>query len=132
MRFPGICLVEQTEQKFRRFESILKKKTKDCNSRALLLTKAPTKIIATLLLKMENSSPKLSETFVSFNKSFLEFNIVDIKKLFHISTIHIKISFLQKFSHLISFIRRLVYWRLSVKINSQKQQSLSQNINFME
>ena len=31
MRFPGISLVEQTEQKFRRFESVLKKKkTSDC------------------------------------------------------------------------------------------------------
>ena len=37
--FGGICLVEQTEQKFRRFESVLKKKTSDCNSRALLLMK---------------------------------------------------------------------------------------------
>ena len=27
MRFPGIHLVEQTEQKFRRFESVLKKTT---------------------------------------------------------------------------------------------------------
>ena len=35
----GIRLVEQTEQKFRRFESVLKK-TSDCNSRALLLKKA--------------------------------------------------------------------------------------------
>ena len=43
MRFPGIRLVEQTEQKFRRFESVLKKKTSDCNSRGLLLIKTPTK-----------------------------------------------------------------------------------------
>ena len=43
MRVPGICLVEQTEQKFRRFQSVLKKKSSDCNSRALLLIKAPTK-----------------------------------------------------------------------------------------
>ena len=43
MRFPGIRLVEQTEQKFRRFESVLKKKTSDCNSRALLIMKVPTK-----------------------------------------------------------------------------------------
>ena len=46
MRFPGIRLVEQTKQKFRRFESVLKKnkkkKTSDCKSRALLLIKAPT------------------------------------------------------------------------------------------
>ena len=42
MRFPGIHFVEQTEQKIRRFESVFKKKTSDCNSRALLL-KAPTK-----------------------------------------------------------------------------------------
>ena len=42
MRFPGIRLVEQIEQKFRRFESVLNKKS-DCNSRALLLIKAPTK-----------------------------------------------------------------------------------------
>ena len=42
MCFPGIRLVEQTEQKFRRFESVLKK-TGDRNSRALLLIKAPTK-----------------------------------------------------------------------------------------
>ena len=46
MCFPGIRLVEQTEQRFRRFESVLKKrketKTSDCNSRALLLIKAPT------------------------------------------------------------------------------------------
>ena len=44
MRFPGIRLVKQTEQNFRRFESVLKKKkkTSDCNSRALLLIKAPT------------------------------------------------------------------------------------------
>ena len=28
MRFPGIRLVEQTKQKFRRFESVLKKKQK--------------------------------------------------------------------------------------------------------
>ena len=34
MRFPGICLVKQTEQKFRRFESVLKK-TSDCNSRVI-------------------------------------------------------------------------------------------------
>ena len=39
MHFPRIRLVEQTEQKFRRLESVLKKekKTGDCNSRALLL-----------------------------------------------------------------------------------------------
>ena len=44
MRLSGIRLVEQTKQKFRRFESVLrKKKTNDCNSRALLLKKAPTK-----------------------------------------------------------------------------------------
>ena len=46
MRFPGIRLVEQTEQKFRRFESVFfkkKRKTSDCTSRALLLIKAPTK-----------------------------------------------------------------------------------------
>ena len=43
MRLPGIRLVEQTEQKFRRFESVLKKKTSDGNSRGLLLIKASTK-----------------------------------------------------------------------------------------
>ena len=39
MRFPSIALVEQPEQKFHRFESVLKKekKTSDCNSRARLL-----------------------------------------------------------------------------------------------
>ena len=42
MRFGAICLVEQTEQKFCRYESVLKK-TSDCNSRALLIIKAPTK-----------------------------------------------------------------------------------------
>ena len=39
MRFPGIRLVEQTEQKFRRIRDCLEKKekkTSDCNSRALL------------------------------------------------------------------------------------------------
>ena len=35
MRFPRIRLVEQTEQKFRRFESA-SKKASDCLSRALL------------------------------------------------------------------------------------------------
>ena len=44
MRFPGIHLVEQTEQKFCRFETVLKK-TSDCTSRALLLIKAPSKIV---------------------------------------------------------------------------------------
>ena len=39
MRFPGIRLVEQTEQKFRRFESVLKKK-RVTNSLTLLLIKA--------------------------------------------------------------------------------------------
>ena len=44
MRFPGIRLVEKTAQKFRCFESVVKKnKTSVCNSRALLLLKAPTK-----------------------------------------------------------------------------------------
>ena len=44
MRFPGIRLVEQTEQKFRRIRVCLEeKKTSDCNNRALLLIKAPTK-----------------------------------------------------------------------------------------
>ena len=38
MRFTSIRLVEPTEQKFRRFESVSKKKTNDCNSRAPLLT----------------------------------------------------------------------------------------------
>ena len=42
MRFPGIRVVEQTEQKARPFDSVFKK-TSDCNSRALLLIKAPTK-----------------------------------------------------------------------------------------
>ena len=42
MYFPGIRLVEQTEQKFRRFESVSKKKTNDCNCRAPLLIEAPT------------------------------------------------------------------------------------------
>ena len=41
MHFPRIPLVEQTEQKFRRFESVVKKRVTD--SRALLLIKAPTK-----------------------------------------------------------------------------------------
>ena len=41
MRFPGIRLVEQTEEKFRRIRDYLnfKKKTSDCNSRALLFYK---------------------------------------------------------------------------------------------
>ena len=45
MCFPGIRLVEQTEQKFRNFESVLKKKNElySSNSRARLLIKAPTK-----------------------------------------------------------------------------------------
>ena len=34
MRFPGIRLVEQTEKKIRRFESVLKKS--DCNSWAFI------------------------------------------------------------------------------------------------
>ena len=42
MRFPGISLVEQPEQKIRRCESVSRRKTSDCNSRALLLIKAPT------------------------------------------------------------------------------------------
>ena len=50
MRFPGIRLVEQTEQEFTRFESVFffkkKKKTSNCISRALLLIKAPTKTIS--------------------------------------------------------------------------------------
>ena len=46
MGFPGIRLVEQTEQKFRRFESVLKTKAIDCNSRALFLMKVPTKKLA--------------------------------------------------------------------------------------
>ena len=41
MRFPGIPLVEQTEQKLVALESVLKKKrTRDCNSRALLSYKS--------------------------------------------------------------------------------------------
>ena len=45
MRFGGIRLVEQTEQKFRRFECVFqkRKKTSDCNSRALLLIEALSK-----------------------------------------------------------------------------------------
>ena len=44
MRFPGIRLVEQTEQKFRRIRVCLKEeKTSDGNNRALLLIEAPTK-----------------------------------------------------------------------------------------
>ena len=43
MQFPGNRLVEQMEQKFRRIRDCLKekkkKKTSDCNSRALLLNK---------------------------------------------------------------------------------------------
>ena len=39
MRFAGIRSVEQTEQKYHCFESALKKKTSDCNSRALLILK---------------------------------------------------------------------------------------------
>ena len=49
MRFSGIRLVKQTEQKFRRFESVLKKKTNNCNSRALLLLKAPTKNVVKIV-----------------------------------------------------------------------------------
>ena len=49
MRFPGFRLIEQTEQKFRRFESILKKK-RVTNSRALFIISA----IAGLLLKSED------------------------------------------------------------------------------
>ena len=42
VRFPGICLVDQTEKKFRRIrvcrkEKQTRKKTSDCDSRALLL-----------------------------------------------------------------------------------------------
>ena len=44
MRLPGICLVEQTEEKFRRIgvcqRKTKKKTTSDCNSRALLLSKS--------------------------------------------------------------------------------------------
>ena len=36
MRFPGVPLVEETEQKFRRIRVCLKEETSDCNSRALL------------------------------------------------------------------------------------------------
>ena len=36
MRFPGIRLVEQTEQKFRSIRVWVKEKTSDCNSQALL------------------------------------------------------------------------------------------------
>ena len=45
MHFPGICLFEQTEQKFRRFESVYlkRRKTSDCNIRIPLVIKAPTK-----------------------------------------------------------------------------------------
>ena len=45
MRCSGIPLDEQTEQKFRRFESVLRKqkRTSNCNRRVLLLIKAPTK-----------------------------------------------------------------------------------------
>ena len=40
MRFPGIRLVEQTEQKIRRIRVCLKEnKTSDCDKRALLLHK---------------------------------------------------------------------------------------------
>ena len=51
MHFPGIRLVEQTKQKFRRYESVFFKKTSDCNSRALLLITAPTKNKALANLK---------------------------------------------------------------------------------
>ena len=47
MRFPGIRLVEQTEQKISSLRVCLEekkiKKTSDCNSRAVLLIKEPTK-----------------------------------------------------------------------------------------
>ena len=45
MRFRVICLLEQTDEKFRRFESVSKKKkkTSDCNKRVLSFEKAPTK-----------------------------------------------------------------------------------------
>ena len=59
MRFPGIRIVEQTERKFRRFESVIKKekKTSDFNSRALLLIKAPTKktILVRILVWYKNT-----------------------------------------------------------------------------
>ena len=38
MRFPGVRLVEQTDQKFRRFRDCLnEKKTSDCNGRVFIL-----------------------------------------------------------------------------------------------
>ena len=46
MRLRGIRLVEQIEQKFRRVRVCLRKKTEktnDCNSRHLLIIKAPAK-----------------------------------------------------------------------------------------
>ena len=46
MRFPGIRSVEQTEQKFRRFESVSEKKRKKkqlSNNRVFLLIEAPSK-----------------------------------------------------------------------------------------
>ena len=43
MRFRVICLLEQTDEKFRRFESVSKKKTSDFNKRVLSFEKAPTK-----------------------------------------------------------------------------------------
>ena len=65
MRFPGISLVEQTEQKFRRFESVFRKKTSDCNSQALLLMKAPTKNVRGNTIENQISRQLLfSEFFV--------------------------------------------------------------------
>ena len=65
MRFLGVRLLEQTEEKFRRFEKVLKKRkekkqTSSCNSRALLLIKAPTK-------KTHFAKKKTGETLSSWN-----------------------------------------------------------------
>ena len=70
MRFPGSRLVEQTEQKFRRFESDSQKKTSNCNSRALLVIKTPTKNADAFL---DDTSFLLMKTNLRFLRSISRF-----------------------------------------------------------
>ena len=64
MRFPGIRLVEQTEQKFRRIRDCPKKnkKTSDCNIWAFI-PKAPTKNALSMTISFDfvNSSTEFQD-----------------------------------------------------------------------
>ena len=73
MRFPGIRLIEETEQKFRRFESVLKKKKENNEEKK----KRRLKTVTNCMLEFKLSSAEIvSKMTLYISLSLLDSSII--------------------------------------------------------